>query len=38
MAIAIMFGLAFATLLTLGFVPVLYSILFRVKFKGFTYS
>ncbi len=37
MAIAIMFGLAFATLLTLGVVPVLYSILFRVKFKGFTY-
>ena len=38
MAIAIMFGLAFATLLTLGFVPVLYSIFFRVRFKGFAYS
>ncbi len=37
MAVAIMFGLAFATLLTLGFVPVLYSLLFRVKFKDFVY-
>jgi multidrug efflux pump subunit AcrB len=33
MAIAIMFGLAFATVLTLGVVPVLYSLLFRVSFK-----
>lgn len=33
MAISIIFGLAFATLLTLGVVPVLYSIFFRVKFK-----
>jgi multidrug efflux pump subunit AcrB len=30
MAVAIMCGLAFATVLTLGFVPVLYSLLFRV--------
>ncbi|MBW2268709.1 MAG: efflux RND transporter permease subunit, partial [Deltaproteobacteria bacterium] len=30
MAIAIIFGLAFSTLLTLGLVPVLYSLLFRV--------
>jgi multidrug efflux pump subunit AcrB len=37
MAIAIIFGLLFATLLTLGVVPTLYSLLFRVKFKGFTY-
>ena len=37
MAIAIMFGLAFATLLTLGVVPVLYSILFRVNYKDFGY-
>ncbi len=37
MAIAIMFGLAFATLLTLGLVPVLYSLFFRVKFKDFSY-
>ena len=37
MAVAIMFGLVFATLLTLGVVPVLYSIFFRVSFKGFSY-
>ena len=32
MAIAIIFGLIFATVLTLYLVPVLYSLLFRVKF------
>ena len=37
MAVAIIFGLIFATLLTLGFVPVMYSIFFRVKFKEFRY-
>ncbi len=37
MAVAIMFGLAFATLLTLGFVPVMYALLFRVRFKNFLY-
>ncbi len=37
MAIAIIFGLLFATLLTLGVVPVLYSLFFRVSFKGFNY-
>ena len=37
MAVAIIFGLLFATVLTLGFVPVLYSLFFRVKFKEFTY-
>ena len=37
MAVAILFGLLFATLLTLGFVPALYSLLFRVRYKGFTY-
>ncbi len=37
MAISIMFGLVFATMLTLGVVPVLYSIFFRVSFKGFSY-
>jgi multidrug efflux pump subunit AcrB len=31
LAIAIMFGLAFSTVLTLGLVPVLYSLLFRVS-------
>ncbi|MEO0412115.1 MAG: efflux RND transporter permease subunit [Pseudomonadota bacterium] len=33
MAIAIIFGLLFATLLTLVIVPVLYSIFFRVKYE-----
>jgi multidrug efflux pump subunit AcrB len=36
MAIAIMFGLVFSTVLTVGVVPLLYSILFRVSFKDFT--
>ena len=35
MAVSIMFGLLFATLLTLGFVPVLYSIFYRVGFRDF---
>ncbi len=34
MAIAIIFGLAFATALTLGVVPLLYTIFFRVNFKS----
>lgn len=37
LAIAIMFGLAFSTLLTLGFVPLMYSLFYRVSFKGFVY-
>ena len=37
MAITIIFGLMFATLLTLGLVPVLYSLFFRVRFKEFSY-
>ena len=37
MAIAIIFGLLFATLLTLGVVPILYSLFFRVSFRGFRY-
>ena len=32
MAVAILFGLLFATLLTLGVVPVLYALFFRVRF------
>ncbi len=32
MAIAIIFGLLFATMLTLGIVPLLYSLFFRVRF------
>ena len=38
MAIAIIFGLLFATVLTLGVVPVLYSILFRIRFQDFHYG
>ena len=37
MAVAILFGLLFATALTLGFVPALYSLLYRVRYSGFTY-
>ncbi len=37
MAVAIIFGLLFATLLTLGLVPVLYSLFFRVDFRSFSY-
>ncbi|MYD87728.1 MAG: efflux RND transporter permease subunit, partial [Acidobacteria bacterium] len=37
MAIAIIFGLLGATVLTLGVVPVLYSLFFRVRFDGFSY-
>jgi multidrug efflux pump subunit AcrB len=33
MAISIIFGLVFATALTLGVVPVLYSVFFRVSFR-----
>ena len=32
MAISIIFGLAFATVLTLGIVPILYALFFRVRF------
>ena len=35
MAVAIIFGLLFATVLVLGIVPVLYALLFRVSFKGY---
>ena len=37
MAIAIIFGLLGATVLTLGVVPILYSLFFRVRFDGFSY-
>jgi len=37
LAISIIFGLSFATVLTLGVVPVLYSIFFRVRFRDFEY-
>ncbi len=38
MAVSIIFGLMFATLLTLAVVPVLYSILFRVSFKNYQHQ
>ena len=38
MAVAILFGLLFATGLTLGVVPLMYSLLFRVRFKDFRYE
>ena len=38
MAISIIFGLVFATPLTLGVVPVLYALFFRVSFDGFRYE
>jgi multidrug efflux pump subunit AcrB len=38
MAIAIIFGLLFATVLTLGVVPVLYSLFFGVRFKKLSYE
>ncbi len=37
MAIAIMWGLIFATFLTLGVVPILYSLFYKVSFKKFQY-
>jgi multidrug efflux pump subunit AcrB len=38
MAITIIFGLMVSTLLTLGVVPLLYSVMFRVSFKHFAYT
>ncbi|WP_324171570.1 efflux RND transporter permease subunit [Sulfurimonas sp.] len=38
MAVAIIFGLLFATVLTLVFVPIMYSLLFRVSFKDWRYK
>ena len=38
MAITIIFGLMFATALTLGVVPILYSLFFRVPFKNYEYK
>ena len=35
-SVAIMFGLLFATGLTLGVVPILYSLFFRVSFRDFS--
>ena len=38
MAVAIMWGLVFATALTLGVVPVLYALFFRVSFREFRWG
>ncbi len=38
MAIAIMCGLTFATILTLGIVPVLYSLFYKVNYKGYDFE
>ena len=37
MAVAIIFGLVFATVLTLGIVPILYALLFGIRFDEFQY-
>ncbi len=37
MAISIIFGLLFATVLTLGIVPVLYGLFYKISFKDFRY-
>ena len=37
MAATIMFGLLFATMLTLVVVPILYTLFFRVSFEDYTY-
>ena len=37
MAVAIMIGLLFATVITLLFIPSFYSILYRVSFKGYQF-
>jgi multidrug efflux pump subunit AcrB len=36
MAVGIMAGLMFSTLLTLGFIPVLYALLYGVSYKSYT--
>lgn len=38
MAISIMAGLMFSTLLTLGFIPVLYALLYRINYSNFSFS
>ena len=37
MAVSIIFGLLFATMLTLGVVPILYSLFYRVSFGDFVF-
>lgn len=38
LTLAIIFGLFFATIITLLFIPVLYRLLFKVSFKDYTYD
>jgi len=38
MAVSLIFGLIFATILTLGVIPVLYAIFFKVEYKGYRYK
>ena len=38
MAVGIMAGLMFSTLLTLGFIPVLYALLYKVSYSGYEYA
>jgi multidrug efflux pump subunit AcrB len=38
MAVSLIFGLIFATILTLGVIPVLYTIFFRVGYKDYQYE
>lgn len=38
MAVSLIFGLIFATLLTLGIIPVLYAIFFKVDYKKYEYE
>ncbi len=37
MSVTIIFGLLFATLLTLGVIPLLFSLFFKIKYKDFEY-
>jgi len=38
MAVSLIFGLIFATMLTLGVIPVLYAIFFKVEYKDYEYQ
>ncbi len=38
MAVSIMVGLLFGTIITLLFIPVLYSTLFKVNYKGYQFN
>ena len=38
MSVSLIFGLIFATILTLGIIPVLYAIFFKVEYKDYEYE